>query len=74
VREADEQAVVAHGAVRIPYRVLREADLSGLDPDRPVATVCQSGARAAVAASLLAARGFRDVRPVLDGGMAAWPG
>ena len=38
---------------------------------RPVVTICESGARAAVAASVLAASGV-DARPVLDGGMQAW--
>ena len=60
------------GALCIPYRELAGADLSALDPERPVATVCNSGVRAAVAASLLARRGFRDVRPVLEGGMPAY--
>ena len=34
-------------------------------------TICESGARAGIAASILAARGV-DVRPVLDGGIAGW--
>jgi len=34
-------------------------------------TVCESGARAAIAASILAARGY-DARPVVDGGITAW--
>jgi rhodanese-related sulfurtransferase len=39
--------------------------------DRPVVTVCESGPRAAVAASVLCACGI-DARPVLDGGIASW--
>jgi glyoxylase-like metal-dependent hydrolase (beta-lactamase superfamily II)/rhodanese-related sulfurtransferase len=72
VREPDEQEETVSGALCVPYRDLAGADLSALDPERPVATVCNSGARAAVAASLLARRGFRDVRPVLEGGMPAY--
>jgi hydroxyacylglutathione hydrolase len=73
VREPDEQDFLAPGALAVPYRLLPEADLSALDPEAPTATICQSGARAAVAASLLEQRGFTDVRPVLGGGMDAWP-
>ena len=39
-----------------------------LPRDRPIVTICESGARAAVAASILAAKGI-DARPVLDGGI-----
>jgi hydroxyacylglutathione hydrolase len=72
VREPDEQDETVPGAVCVPYRELADASLAGLDPELPVATVCNSGVRAAVAATLLARRGFRDVRPVLEGGMAAY--
>jgi hydroxyacylglutathione hydrolase len=72
VREPSEQTVLARGAVAIPYRVLRDADLSALDPTRPVGVVCQTGSRSPLAASLLAARGFALVRPVLGEGMASW--
>jgi rhodanese-related sulfurtransferase len=34
-------------------------------------TVCNSGARAAVAASVLAARGI-EARPLLDAGISDW--
>ncbi|MDX6570624.1 MAG: hypothetical protein QOH15_3202 [Gaiellales bacterium] len=72
VREPDEQADTVPGALCVPYRDLARADLSALDPTQPVATVCNSGVRAAIAASMLARRGFRDVRPVLEGGMPAY--
>jgi hydroxyacylglutathione hydrolase len=72
VREPDEQDETVPGAVCVPYRELVHADLSAFDADRPVATVCNSGVRAALAATLLARRGFRDVRPVLEGGMGAY--
>jgi rhodanese-related sulfurtransferase len=39
--------------------------------DRPVVTICESGARAGIAASILAAKGI-DARPVLNGGITAW--
>ena len=38
---------------------------------RPVVTICESGARAAIAASLLAREGI-DARPVLNGGITEW--
>jgi hydroxyacylglutathione hydrolase len=72
VREADEQDETVPGALLVPYRELAFADLSSLDPTRPVATVCNSGVRAAIAATLLERRGFHDVRPVLEGGMPAY--
>jgi rhodanese-related sulfurtransferase len=56
----------------VPYRLLAEADLSALDPDRPTAVVCQTGTRTPLAASLLARRGFSHVRPVLGDGMRSW--
>jgi hydroxyacylglutathione hydrolase len=45
--------------------------LDELPRDRPIATICGSGYRSSVAASLLQQRGFGDVRNVL-GGMTAW--
>jgi rhodanese-related sulfurtransferase len=47
---------------------LGEADLPR---DRPLVTICEAGPRAAIAASILAARGF-DARAVADGGVDAW--
>ncbi|MDP9256836.1 MAG: MBL fold metallo-hydrolase [Actinomycetota bacterium] len=72
VREAPEQTELAAGAVAIPYRLLAEADLAKLDPERPTAVVCHTGVRAPIAASLLARRGFTHVRPVLGEGMGTW--
>src|SRR4029078_10865611 len=71
VRERDERdgGYIA-GSRNIPYRLLPVAS-ADVPPDRPVVTICESGARAAVAASILVARGI-DARPVLDGGVAAW--
>lgn len=58
------------GAVSLPLTEL-EARLSEVPPDRPIVIHCQTGARAAIAASLLRARGVADVR-VYGGGFAEW--
>ena len=42
-----------------------------LSKEKPIVTVCESGLRASIAASLLERAGFRDVR-MLEGGMGAW--
>src|SRR5262249_28869255 len=52
----------------VPYRLLRIAP-PDLDPSSPVFTICASGARATLAASLLVRQGF-DARPVVGGGVA----
>jgi glyoxylase-like metal-dependent hydrolase (beta-lactamase superfamily II) len=71
VRERDErdEGYIA-GSRNIPYRLL---PVCGADVpcDRTVVTICESGARAGIAASLLAAKGV-DARPVLDGGVSSW--
>ncbi len=71
VREKDERddGYIA-GTRNVPYRMLALADAE-VPNDRPVVTICESGARAAIAASLLAARGV-DARPVMDGGVGDW--
>jgi hydroxyacylglutathione hydrolase len=43
----------------------------GLDPDRPIAVVCGSGQRAAVAASLVQRTGGKAIH-VIEGGVPAW--
>ncbi len=60
------------GSRNIPYRLVREwaEDLHG---GKPVVTICSSGPRAGVAASVLAASGV-DARPVLHGGVSDWDG
>jgi hydroxyacylglutathione hydrolase len=71
VREKDERDEgYIPGSRHIPYRLVR-AYREELDNGRPVVTICSSGARAGVAASVLAAEGV-DVRPVLDGGIDDW--
>ncbi len=60
------------GSRNIPYRLVREwaEDLQG---GKPVVTICSTGPRAGVAASVLASSGV-DVRPVLHGGVEDWDG
>jgi hydroxyacylglutathione hydrolase len=71
VREADERdAAFIPGTDHLPYRNLRQAAENGLCGGRPILTICESGARAAVAASVLVACGL-DARPV-EGGIGPW--
>ncbi len=74
VREADERDE-GHipGSRHLPYRTARAAAEAGLLDGKPVVTICESGPRAAIAASVLQAAGI-DARPVLDGGTATWRG
>jgi rhodanese-related sulfurtransferase len=71
VREQDErdEGYIA-GSRNIPYRLLAVCG-ADLPTDRTLVTICESGSRAAVAASVLAARGL-DARPVVNGGIADW--
>jgi glyoxylase-like metal-dependent hydrolase (beta-lactamase superfamily II)/rhodanese-related sulfurtransferase len=72
VREKEERdAGYIPGSRHIPYRIVRQAAENGLAGDRPVVTICESGARAAVAASVLAAAGV-PARPVVHGGIHDW--
>ena len=71
VREKDERdnGYIA-GSLNVPYRLLR--DLGGdLADGKPVVTICDSGTRAGIAASVLAAQGV-EARPVLHGGVPDW--
>ena len=73
VREADEREGSAlPGTRHVPYRLARTAAAEGGFDGRLVVTVCETGPRAAVAASVLQAAGV-EARPVLDGGVAGWP-
>jgi rhodanese-related sulfurtransferase len=71
VREKDERdgGYIANSR-NIPYRMLALGE-SDLPRDRPLVTICEAGPRAAIAASVLAARGF-DARAVADGGVDDW--
>ena len=70
MREKDERdAGYIAGTSHIPYRLLRVCgDRIG---GKPVVTICSTGSRAAIAASVLAADGI-DARPVLHGGVPDW--
>lgn len=70
VRETTERdSGYIPGSTNVPYRLLRKIGSGALDRSRPVVTVCESGPRAAIAASLLQREGF-DVSAVADGGIA----
>jgi hydroxyacylglutathione hydrolase len=70
VREAGERDEgYLPGSRNIPYRLLRKLGADSLERSKPVVTVCESGPRAAIAASLLQRDGF-DVRAVSPGGIA----
>ncbi len=71
VREAEERdAGYIPGSRHIPYRLLRAYGASVAN-GRTIVTICESGARAAIAASVLVAAGV-DARPVLRGGIVEW--
>jgi hydroxyacylglutathione hydrolase len=57
-------------ATHVPLGEL-SSQLDGLSPDRRVIVHCQGGARSAIAASILQARGFSDVTN-LPGGFNEW--
>jgi hydroxyacylglutathione hydrolase len=59
------------GAAHVPYHDVRGVP-GGLDPDAPIAVICASGQRAAVAASLLQRAGASRVVHVVDGGVGTW--
>jgi hydroxyacylglutathione hydrolase len=61
------------GSLHIPFRLLRDFGTEGVDTEKPVVTICESGMRASIAASVLRAAGVH-ARPVLHGGVHDWPG
>ncbi len=72
VREDEDRGTVSiPGSRHIPYRLVAN-NCSDLPSDRPVVTICDTGPRAVIAASILRARGY-DARPIVDGGMSTWP-
>ena len=74
VREKDERDHdFIPGSTHLPYRSVRQAAENGLCGGRPIVTICESGPRAAIAASVLQSVGL-DARPVLGGGVATWRG
>ncbi len=58
------------GTRHLPYRLVR-ACVDDLRTERPVITICSSGSRAVIAASVLAANGI-DAHPVVGGGVEDW--
>ncbi|MET0816414.1 MAG: MBL fold metallo-hydrolase [Solirubrobacteraceae bacterium] len=72
VRDRDEwEEGHIPGSVHVPYHDLHAVP-DGIDPERPIAAICGSGQRSAVAASLLQRLGARDVIHVVDGGVPRW--
>jgi glyoxylase-like metal-dependent hydrolase (beta-lactamase superfamily II)/rhodanese-related sulfurtransferase len=59
------------GSVLAPYHDIRGVP-EGIDPARPVAVICSSGQRSAVAASLLGRLGVARVIHVAEGGVGTW--
>jgi hydroxyacylglutathione hydrolase len=71
VREKDERDEgYIPGSRHVPYRLMRSC-CPDLPEDVPLVTICESGPRAAIGASVLRARGY-DARPVVGGGMTDW--
>jgi hydroxyacylglutathione hydrolase len=71
VREKDERDTgYIAGSRNIPYRLLALGE-TNLPRDKPIVTICETGPRAAIAASILAAHGF-DAHPVVNGGIDSW--
>jgi hydroxyacylglutathione hydrolase len=58
-------------SVNIPYHDVREVP-ADIDPGGPIAVICSSGQRSAVAASLLSRLGLKRVVHVADGGVGTW--
>jgi hydroxyacylglutathione hydrolase len=72
VRERDEwDEGHIPGSIHRPYHDLRKLP-EELDPERPVAALCSSGQRAAVAASLLKRFGVGGAIHVVEGGVPRW--
>jgi len=72
VRERSEwDAGHIPGSVHAPYHDI-DGIPEGIDAAQPVAVVCASGQRAAVAASLLLRHGAEHAVHVVDGGVPLW--
>jgi rhodanese-related sulfurtransferase len=71
VREDDERELaVIEPSLHIPMREVPQR-LSELPKDREIVVYCHSGARSAMVAGFLEARGYREVAN-LSGGIDAW--
>jgi hydroxyacylglutathione hydrolase len=74
VRETTERdSGYIPGSRNVPYRLMRKIGCGALERSKPVVTVCESGPRAGIAASLLQREGF-DVSAVAGGGIADFAG
>jgi rhodanese-related sulfurtransferase len=72
VREESEwDAGHIPGSTFVPYHDLHEMP-GELDPDKPIAAICASGQRSAVAASLVQRFGAKRPIHVVDGGVGTW--
>jgi hydroxyacylglutathione hydrolase len=72
VRERSEwDAGHIPGSIFKPYHDIHDLP-EEVDPARPVAAICASGQRSAVAASLLQRFGAEHVMHVVDGGVGTW--
>lgn len=58
-------------SIHVPYHDVDELP-GGMEPGAPVAVICSSGQRSAVAASLLLRHGADPVIHVADGGVGTW--
>jgi hydroxyacylglutathione hydrolase len=73
VREQSEwDAGHIPGSSLVPYHDIHGRIPDGVDPAAPIAAICSSGQRSAVAASLLKRHGARHVIHVADGGVGTW--
>jgi hydroxyacylglutathione hydrolase len=71
VREKDEHdEAYIPGSTHVPFRRVA-ACASELGNGKPIVTICATGARASIAASILTAAG-KEARPVLGSGVAEW--
>jgi rhodanese-related sulfurtransferase len=59
------------GSIHTPYHDIHGVP-DGIDPEEPVAALCMSGQRSAVAASLLKRFGAKRVLHVVPGGVGTW--
>lgn len=71
VREEDDREVgCIEGSRSVPYRLIATC-CADLPTDRLVVTICDTGPRAVIAASILR-KLADDAHPVADGGMIDW--
>ena len=66
--QSEHDEVHIPGSLFEPWHDIHELP-EGLDPDRPVAVMCASGQRAAVASSLVQRYGAKQVLHVVGGGV-----